>query len=252
MSYLEFHFVFILPALTVTALMAWKRGTVTQRDCGWLGVMVLLAVMYTTPWDNYLVATGVWGYGPDRVLGTIGWVPVEEYLFFVLQPLLTGMWFFTIRGGASDTISPSSTRPVGLIIILALLVAGVGALLTEQGRYLGLILVWAAPVILLQWGVGASALWAQRRVVVLGVGVPTAYLWICDRLAIGLGIWDISTQYTTGWHLAGLPIEEAVFFLVTNLMVVQGLTLVRVPLPVRRTRGRRSKRALSPMGPGSL
>jgi lycopene cyclase domain-containing protein len=250
-TYLEFHLVFILPALILTALAAWRRGAVTARDRVWLGVMVVLAVVYTTPWDNYLVAAGIWDYGPDRVIGTIGWVPIEEYLFFALQPLLTGMWYFAIRGSVVDSTPPSSAGRVGLLLALALIVAGAGALATEHGRYLGLIVVWAVPIILLQWGVGASYLWAQRRDVLLGIGVPTVYLWICDRLAIGLGIWEISPQYTTGWHLFGLPIEEAVFFLITNLMVVQGLALVRVPFAVLRTAGRRPSGALSTTMPGS-
>lgn len=245
MSYLAFHFVFILPALILTALAAWRRGAVTARDLAWLGVMVVLAVVYTTPWDNYLVATGVWHYGSDRVIGTIGWVPIEEYLFFVLQPLLTGLWYFTVRGATADTAAPSPAGRVGLVIAVALMVVGAAALTTEQGRYLGLILVWAVPIILLQWGVGASYLWAQRREVLLGIGVPTVYLWICDRLAIGLGIWEISPQYTTGWHLFGLPIEEAAFFLLTNVMVVQGLALVRVPFAVHRMARRRPRGELS-------
>jgi len=251
MSYLEFHLVFILPALAMTSLLAWRRGAVTLRDGMWLFVLVLLAVGYTTPWDNYLIATGVWGYGTDRVIGTIGLVPIEEYLFFVLQPLLTGMWFYAIRGATPDSIPPSSAGRAGLIVALALLLVGAGALMVESGRYLGLILVWAVPVLLLQWGVGASALWVQRRVVVLGVGVPTLYLWLCYRLAIGLGIWEISARYTTGWHLAGLPIEEAVFFLVTNMMVVQALALVRVPLLVHRATGGRHQGAVSSAAPGS-
>ena len=30
----------------------------------------------------------VWGYGPSRVCATVGYVPVEEYAFFVIQPIL--------------------------------------------------------------------------------------------------------------------------------------------------------------------
>ena len=53
---------------------------------------VLLAVVYTTPWDNYLVATGVWYYDPQLVSGIVlGWVPIEEYTFFVLQTILTSL-----------------------------------------------------------------------------------------------------------------------------------------------------------------
>ena len=61
----------------------------------WLVIAILIgvAVLYTTPWDNYLVATGVWWYDPALVTGiTWGWVPLEEYTFFVLQPVLTGLW----------------------------------------------------------------------------------------------------------------------------------------------------------------
>ena len=67
----------------------------------------------------------------------------------------------------------------------------------------------------------------QRRTVALGVAVPTVYLWIIDRIALATGIWHISPTYTTGIALFGLPIEEALFFLVTNLFVVQGLVLFR-------------------------
>jgi lycopene cyclase domain-containing protein len=60
----------------------------------------------------------------------------------------------------------------------------------------------------------------------IGTLVPTLYLWVIDRIAIGNGIWRISDAYTTGIQLFGLPIEEATFFLVTNLLVVQGLSLL--------------------------
>ncbi|HEY9846209.1 MAG TPA: lycopene cyclase domain-containing protein, partial [Candidatus Caenarcaniphilales bacterium] len=103
--------------------------------------------------------------------------------------------------------------------------------------YLGLILVWAGPVLALQWVVGAAQLWAAKRIWLMGILVPTLYLWLADRIAIAQGIWSISEEYTTGLHLFGLPIEEATFFLITNLMVVQGLSVLlllgknRSPVP---------------------
>ncbi len=57
-----------------------------------VGLTILVALVYTTPWDNYLVASGVWYYDPARVWNIIlGYVPLEEYLFFVLQVVLTGL-----------------------------------------------------------------------------------------------------------------------------------------------------------------
>jgi lycopene cyclase domain-containing protein len=82
-------------------------------------------------------------------------------------------------------------------------------------------------VLALQWAVGAPQLWARRRLVALGTLVPATYLCVADRIAIEYGIWVLSEQYTTGLTVAGLPVEEATFFVVTNLFVVQGLVLYR-------------------------
>jgi hypothetical protein len=58
------------------------------------------------------------------------------------------------------------------------------------------------------------------------VGIPTVYLWIADATAIHLNIWMISEEYTLGINPFGLPVEEATFFLMTNLLVVKGILLV--------------------------
>lgn len=53
--------------------------------------------------------------------------------------------------------------------------------------------------------------------------VPTVYLWIVDTLALKRGTWVISTGTKYGLHLwDGLEIEEALFFLLTNTLIVFG------------------------------
>ncbi len=59
-------------------------------------VLAALALTYTTPWDNYLVYKGIWSYPQGRVLMSLGWVPVEEYSFFVIQTAFTCLWFLTV------------------------------------------------------------------------------------------------------------------------------------------------------------
>jgi len=55
---------------------------------------------------------------------------------------------------------------------------------------------------------------------------PTLYLIVADTLAIAAGTWSISPAQTLGIHLpGGLPLEEAVFFLVTNALIGFGVTL---------------------------
>jgi lycopene beta-cyclase len=247
MSYLAFHLIFILSPLALLLAAVRRAPVVLGSRARWtLPAIALIAFIYTTPWDNYLVYRGVWWYGSDRVLGTIGYVPVEEYAFFILQPLLTGAWTYLLlmrRGGSVEahedlvddgpnggmTLGLGPTRAIGLMVYLLLAAAGVLALTYERGLYLGLILAWAAPVLAVQWVFVAPAARAAPTVFASGVGVPTLYLWIADRIAIGQEVWTIAPQYTTGIMLFGLPVEEALFFLVTNLLVVQGVLLFLQP-----------------------
>ena len=66
---------------------------------------------------------------------------------------------------------------------------------------------------------------AGLRPRLLSVGGPTLYLWFADRIAIGAGTWSINPALTVPWRPFGLPLEEAVFFLCTNLVLVNGLLL---------------------------
>ncbi|HSH46115.1 MAG TPA: lycopene cyclase domain-containing protein [Longimicrobiales bacterium] len=236
MTYLAFHVVFILPPLLALAWLNRDHRRIYPRAWVHLWLIAGIALVYTTPWDNYLVATGVWRYGPDRVLATIGYVPVEEYLFFLLQPFLAGLWLYWVlsRGrtggrGEAPPFSPMAIRAAGAVGYGLLAVAGALLLGTRSGTYLGLILFWAAPVLAGQWAYAGDGIWRRRRAWLLGVAVPTAYLWLADALALTAGIWSISTEYTLGPALGPLPLEEAVFFLATNLLVVQGLLLFRYP-----------------------
>lgn len=251
MTYLTFHFVFILPAILAVYFLRRMepRLDLPAQKTG-IAVLCLIALVYTTPWDNYLVAAQVWDYGEGRVMTDwiIGYVPLEEYLFFVLQPILTGSFLllFASRFKADCTRFDAPLlrgRPawLGAATWIVLGAAGVGCLtlLNAHYQYLGLILVWACPVLAFQWAYGGGTLWALRRLLIWSVGAPTIYLWLVDLIAIEWRIWEILPATSTGWMLLGLPVEEAVFFLVTNLMVVQGLLLfyqqvVRWQQPIKK------------------
>ncbi len=238
MTYLQFHLLFLFPPLALLVARRARRGwaRLPPRAPLFLVLLPLIALAYTTPWDNYLVWRGVWDYGADRVLGTIGYVPVEEYLFFLLQPLLVGLWLYEAleRGpaaadGEREAGSRPSARAPGAALYLALALAGVWLLRLERGTYLGLILIWAAPVLAAQWAFAAGAIRARLPAAAMGLALPTLYLWIADAIAIRLGIWGISPDLSSGILLLGLPLEEAVFFLATDLLVVQGLMLFLFP-----------------------
>lgn len=238
----------------------WGRTTShinTSKKTIWLVIIlhILIAVIWTTPWDNYLVATRVWWYDLALVNGaTIGYVPIEEYTFFVLQPILTGLWLVTLMPYMYKT-SPSTIDPNVRLRIVITAIAGIIWLITlglllsslKQFTYLSLELVWALPPIMLQLAFGADILWKQKRLVLFTILSATAFLSSADLIAIGMGTWTIDPAQSTGFLLAGiLPIEELIFFLLTNILIVFGVTLAlaeeskvrlqNMPIPILQSR----------------
>lgn len=68
------------------------------------------------------------------------------------------------------------------------------------------------------------------------IAVPTIYLWFVDTLALRRGTWVITSGTKYGIHLwDGLEIEEALFFLVTNMLIVFGQLAFEVALSVLYT-----------------
>ena len=223
------------------------------------GALALLALVWTAPWDEHLVRTGVWTYGTDRVLATIGRVPAEEYAFVVLLVVLVAAW--GARTGLLEPVSQDcstgpgrASRAAGALGWLA--VAVTGALLVAAGgqlRYLGLLLVWAAPPLALQHAVAGDLLGGRRPARAL-LALPVA-LWLCaaDRLALADGVWSIAPASSTGVLLLGLPLEEALFFLLACVLVTDGLLLAVDGRARARARGllaRRPRRTAVPSGDG--
>ena len=244
MTYLQFLLLFLFPPILTLAIRL-RRHALSSLALPlvwrWLLAVALIAFVYTTPWDNYLVYRGVWMYGSERVLGTIGYVPIEEYIFFLLQSIFTGLTLVLflnarLRGESSSSV-PTWWRPVLVTLWLSMSIIGIYALIISTQHpsltYIGLILSWSGPVLLGMTLLAARVFWEERRAWVQAVAWPTLYLWVADRIAIGLGIWDISDTYSLGLEILGLPLEEAAFFLLTNILVVQGL-LMFLPVSVGR------------------
>jgi lycopene cyclase domain-containing protein len=243
MTYFGFllRFLFI-PILVFLAIAYWdnKKNRRTHGFRGgravWtaIGVHVLLAVIYTTPWDNYLVATGVWYYNPELVTGiVIGYVPIEEYTFFVVETILSGLWWWFL----ARRLSPPTTRfqpgktliylSTGVLAIVWLIFTYLFFFGGAQWTYLSIILFWALPPIMIQLLFGADILWHYRKLVFWSIFVPGAYLSLMDILALTETTWAISPAQTTGILFFGiLPLEEVLFFFITNVLITFGITLL--------------------------
>jgi lycopene beta-cyclase len=96
-----------------------------------------------------------------------------------------------------------------------------------HSTYLVLILGWAGPVIVIQWLLGADLLIRRWKVLIPGILLPTLYLTFIDSFALRSGTWTISPLQSLNIVLPiiGVPLEEAIFFLVTNTLLIQGMIL---------------------------
>jgi lycopene cyclase domain-containing protein len=97
----------------------------------------------------------------------------------------------------------------------------------KPGTYLALELGWAIPPIMLQFGFGADILWKYRRLLFYALVPMTLYLSAADALAISSGTWTIDPAQSLPFRIGGiLPIEEFIFFFITNVLCIFGITLV--------------------------
>lgn len=91
--------------------------------------------------------------------------------------------------------------------------------------YLPFLLVWAIPIIIVQWLVGGRYLWRERSQwiwIALGLCI---YLTLADAVAIKAGIWHFDTASLIGLWLGPVPFEEVIFYFLTATMLVQGFVI---------------------------
>ncbi|KAI1101197.1 Squalene/phytoene synthase-domain-containing protein [Jackrogersella minutella] len=234
-DYALVHLKYTIPPAGLLTFVLWPL--LTKLDFHKTITLILVAFSATLPWDSYLVRHGVWTYPADAVVGPrLFGVPVEELFFFIIQTYITSMLYILVNKpilhaqfiANKDNSSPKTRliKAVGHLLLIGCIAAG--ALLVKSGgtgTYLGLILIWACPFALLTWTLsGYFLIGLPRASVAIPIIVPTVYLWIVDELALGRGTWAIESGTKLGWRLWGsLEVEEAVFFLVTNALIVFGM-----------------------------
>lgn len=238
----------VVPSIVLLLIALWdqRRGRHAPAELRafplWAAIAIhmFIALVYTTPWDNYLVATNVWWYDPALVTGiTIGWVPIEEYTFFLLQPILAGLWlgFLSRRLALPDEPLRPRLRRWLTVAAGALWLVMVGILVFNwrPGTYMGLIFGWALPPIALQLAFGGDILWRYRRLVFLTIATIGVYLSLADALAISFTIWTIDPAQSLPFLIGGvLPIEEFTFFIITCTLLTFGVTLLMAEESHRR------------------
>ncbi|KAF2799192.1 Lycopene beta-cyclase [Melanomma pulvis-pyrius CBS 109.77] len=230
----------IPPAICLTLLY---RPLLTKLDAYKIGFLIIIAVVSTIPWDSYLIRNRIWSYPSHVIIGPKMFdIPLEEVFFFVVQTYNTSLLYLILSKSTFQPIYLRVERPCshrlgpanpqwryyklfGQLALLALIILSWGMVKGNGiGTYTGLILIWAVPFLLILWSLAYQfILGLPISNTAIPIILPTLYLWIVDTLALQRGTWVINTGTKFGIHLwDGLEIEEALFFLVTNTLIVFG------------------------------
>ena len=237
MTYLEYLLFFIiLPSLCIFGSSFILRKNYQKKNSiianvVSFSILSLIALIYTTPWDNYLVANGIWYYDSGKILGIIlGNVPFEEYSYFILETLLVSL-IVTVAIQLDfikfpETISFNLTKSK-FIILSILSIAWIICFLSFFNRfhsmlYMNLLLLWGIPPIFFQTLIGWDLIRYNKKTITLAILILGSYLSVTDFIAINQGIWTINPSFTVGIVFLMLPLEEVMFFFITVILIIFG------------------------------
>ncbi|KAI8876317.1 lycopene cyclase [Backusella circina FSU 941] len=235
LTYMEVHLYFTLPVL---GILGWLlRPFHSEQDSLKYKFLVTMAVSTASIWDNYIVYHRAWSYCPKCVVAVIGYVPLEEYLFFIIMTLMTvGFTNFVMRWSLpSSYIRPETplrqTIFVRLVPSVILLIIGAKAwfnTVPNNVYFYGSCILWyTCPVLALLWYGSGEYMLRRWKSVITCVVVPTIYLCWVDKVAISAGTWYISTKTSTGTIVVkNLPLEEFMFFFLVNVLLVFATTAI--------------------------
>ncbi|PTX99727.1 hypothetical protein DB346_18075 [Verrucomicrobia bacterium LW23] len=241
-TYLQFHCLFNLPLL---AVLAWLNPAWTWHEATMLGAVLGIVMVFTTPWDNAAAAWGIWGFPREKYTLRIGWLPVEEYAFFLLQTLAVILslraWLAAApawRTGLQLAWADFPACPACAGAAVAVWIASglwlwrrhAAGGIARRWNYALHLLYWFAPVLALQWIAAPQVLAPHTLLLALVTLVFGTYYTAADLAAVRGGTWHFDEAQITGWKLRGiLPWEEIAFFFLTSLLIAQSWLLLAPP-----------------------
>jgi lycopene cyclase domain-containing protein len=236
MTYLRFHLIFNVPVLILLVALSWSQPWTTEELIAF-GLVLLAVMIFTTPWDNLAAKWGIWGFPREKYSLRLGYLPVEEYAFFLLQSANVMLavralfrFFPDWQSGLETAISPLTLIFIGASLIPWIVVIFQLRWLRRKfgpSANYAIHLAWFLPVIYFQWLLTPQLFGDHAGLLALITGTFGIYYTLADLAAVRAGTWFFDEKQITGIKLAGvLPWEEIAFFFLTSLLVAQSYLLL--------------------------
>ncbi|CEG75108.1 hypothetical protein RMATCC62417_10213 [Rhizopus microsporus] len=229
LTYMEVHLYYTLPVL---GILFWLlRPFDSKEDRFKYQFLACIAFFTASIWDNYIVYHKAWSYCPTCVVAVIGYVPLEEYMFFIIMTFMTVSFTnLVMRWHLPSTfIQPQApliqtwfVRGVPIMALMTIAYKAWKLAVPAKPLFYGACILWyVCPVLAVLW-YGSGEYMLQRPLsVILSITLPTLYLCWVDKIAIAAGTWHISLRTSTGKFVSSdLPLEEFMFFMLINTVLV--------------------------------
>lgn len=218
MSYVDFFLAFICPWILMGFFLISKRDEPMKAIITGIAIVSFIVTLLTLPFIKILSDNGI------LILG----VGEGEKLYFGLffQGILSGLILYFLRPkNEKENSQPKSIKMWGVVSLSIITLVGVIMIRNEVTRHLGMLIVWAGPLLFLEWLGGSSFVWRTRRMFVLAVLISASYMWFVEGMAINSGLWSANQDSSLGITVFGLPLERAVFHFLFALVLCQGLEI---------------------------
>lgn len=235
-TYLELQIIFlILPLLFLTALLL--RSIIKHVNISIIkqGLLFLFfAIIHSAIWKNYGANLGAWIYDENSIIGKIGWIPVEVYIFLLCGFLLTAIFTILIRTFKSR---PGLLKEIKLPVVVGLTIMyiifttyiilsilGWELLNKKEDQYflLGIVLGFFAPIYALEWLIGYKSYIKQPFIWLLSWLLPGVLIYLFDSLVVNQGIMVYDYKYTTNlWIFNVVNLEILLIYLALSKATAQ-------------------------------
>ena len=236
MSYLRFHLIFNIPLLVLLAALTGPYPWFAEEFVA-AGIVLLAVMVFTTPWDNLAAKWGIWGFPREKYSFRIGYLPVEEYAFFIFQSVnvmlaMRALFHFVPNwaSGQGVLIGKETLYCLAASVLPWIFIWFQLRWLRKRGgpcvNY-AIHLAWFLPVIYGQWVLAPFLFLSHAGLLATVTFAFGVYYTLADIVAVRGGTWHFDEKQITGVKLAGLlPWEEIAFFFLTSLLVAQSYLLL--------------------------
>jgi lycopene cyclase domain-containing protein len=236
MTYLRFHLIFNLPLLIVLPALSGQQSW-TGGEFEAMGLVLLAVMIFTAPWDNLAAKWGIWGFPREKYSLRLGYLPIEEYAFFLLQSVnvmlaIRALFIFFPDWQLGQETAVSKWTLIclaGSLIPWTFVAIQLRWLRRKCGPRVNYAvhLAWFLPVIYAQWVIAPPLFFGHAGLLALITGAFGIYYTLADLVAVRAGTWFFDEKQITGVKLGGvLPWEEIAFFFLTSLLVAQSYLLL--------------------------